>query len=313
MQESISSGKPVTTTTSLRLRFDRFLLPASALRQSVCLRSDTATVEAFDQCAGAVFLEPAYDPVRREVTYRLRPGEPLAPDTEYKLTVFGAVDPRAVAGFRAFDGARLENTAYQFSFRTNAADPAGTADEVGPQGDTFCKNDPCVTACGADQDCAALCPVGAFIALRNGCGFKGCHKPGDDVGAAMGMDLSDPSGIALTAVGHNAHHSQQGERADDPDLAPVLGDARRFGRAMPLIAPGSPGNSYILYKIIAGFDRSVYAADERLPPVSPDEIARLRASVVGGMPMPPGSAIDAGEIASISAWIAQGAEVTSCP
>src|SRR5690606_29366425 len=48
----------VLSTTDFRLRFNRFLLPSSVTRQSICLRSATGVVASYDECIGAEFLEP---------------------------------------------------------------------------------------------------------------------------------------------------------------------------------------------------------------------------------------------------------------
>lgn len=123
----------------------------------------------------------------------------------------------------------------------------------------------------------------------------------------MGMDLR-PEGLAMTAINRVAHQTQQGERGNEPDRNPL-----RFGRAMPIIdasaadtAAGSPGNSYLLYKLAVGRSAIGEAALDEA------EIARLRDSVVVGMPMPPSSNLRDIDLKAIAEWIAQGAPVPAC-
>ncbi len=123
----------------------------------------------------------------------------------------------------------------------------------------------------------------------------------------MGMDLR-PEGLAITAINRVARQTQQGERGNEPDRNPL-----RFGRAMPIIdasaadtAAGSPGNSYLLYKLAVGRSAIGEAALDEA------EIARLRDSVVVGMPMPPSSNLRDIDLKAIAEWIAQGAPVPAC-
>lgn len=296
----------VTTATSFEVRLDRFLLPGSATRQSVCLASTTAPIRSLAECSANVLLEPTCDPALRRVTYRQRAGERLAPDTLYQLAIFPPTEDSPF-GFTAFDGAPLA-APMQLMFRTAAADPTGTTDEAPLGGDLFC--------CG---DAAHPCPIPGFGAATTfaGCAFSPCHAVSVDgaLGASMGLNLSPPPAapvqsfddpIGATAINHVAHQTQTGELADDPALA---SEASRFGRAMALIRPGDPGNSYLLYKLAA--------EPANFPPgeaPSADEIARLRASVVVGMPMPAygGTVLEGQSLELLSAWIAAGALTTPC-
>lgn len=293
--------KLVMPSSSLRIRFDRFLLPASVTRQSVCLRTNLEEVSTYTECSGGVFVQPAYDPVRREVVLRQEAGARLALDTTYRLTLFAASiegnctpeDPVS-CGILAFDRAPLEQTA-TFTFKTVATDPGSVPDEAPPAADF----------CGAD---------GAFSSLGS-CAYPSCHGAAGDIGAAAGLDLSSGYMLDVTAINLVAHQTQMGERADDPEEVPA-----RFGRAMPLIdAPdrgksGSPGTSYLLYKLLVG--PSVADAGDDIRP-SDEEIARLRASVVVGMPMAPEESLtepfSPAQLVSLSNWIARGAPTPTCP
>ncbi|MEZ4311824.1 MAG: hypothetical protein R3F14_27655 [Polyangiaceae bacterium] len=296
----------VVPSTSLRLRFDRFLLPATLLRQAACLRSNLADVTDFTQCEGGVFLQPAYDPVRREVVLRQPAGDRLELDTAYKLTLFvpdiegdcTGEDPTS-CGFRAFDRAPLEQ-AYTVTFKTVAVDPGPVPDEAPPPADF----------CGGD---------GAAISFI-GCGYSPCHAPTfNGPGAAAGLDLSgllpgdtfDSFALRATAINRVSHQTQMGERAFDPEETPA-----RFGRAMPIIdafdpgTAGSPGNSYLLYKLLVGPSMDSAPADIR---PSDEEMARLRNGLVVGLPMSAdGSKLSGDALLALSNWIARGAPTPKC-
>lgn len=299
----------VQTTSSVRLRFDRFLLPGEVIRQSVCLQALSDEVTTLDQCTQGVFLEPSYDPVRRTVTYRLPPMTALVADTKYWLTLLSPMGTSEF-GFRAFDGAALEkNLVLQFS-TTKTNPPGGPIDPVLDDNakrvtseELFCSANACVTSCGMDQACQSKCAVSKSLVA--GCG--GCHGPLENGGSAMGLDLSAPNRIPAI-IGRVAVQTQTGGNADEPDIK-----SRRFGRAMPQIEPGDPGNSYLLYKMLIG---PTYARSSAAAGIAPGELDRLRASVAVGLPMPPYDlyAIPEAAVDSLSAWITTGAATpTTCP
>ncbi len=286
------------------MRFDRFLLPASVVRQSFCLQADTANVAGPADCKkSVVFVQPSYDPVRREMVLRLEPGKRFGVDTLYKLTLFvpteeggcGGEDPPESCGIRAFDRAPLDKV-YSFTFRTTATDPGDVPDEAPPPG----------AFCGSG---------GAAESLANSCAYALCHSSTPKKGAAMGLDFAgiqfgDPTALRATAIDHVAHGTMMGGDADEAETTPA-----RFGRAMPIIdgKRSSPGNSYLMYKLLTGI--SVEDAPADITP-SDEEIARLRASVVVGMPMPAPdpatSPLSRDQLLNLSAWIARGAPTFFC-
>ena len=84
-----------------------------------------------------------------------------------------------------------------------------------------------------------------------------------------------------TAIGETSHFSQQGEGADIPDNSPI-----RFGRAMPIIDPSNPGNSYLMYKLIINTNNQPNISGPfPLDPMLVSEIGRLRDSVVVPTPL----------------------------
>ena len=344
VQSSFITGSVVdnaTSSASIHLKFDRYLLPASVSRQSICVRSASTPVAAPGDCTLGKTLSPTYDPVKREVILRLPPGDRFDQDAEYQVTVLGPTDDIA-PGIRSFDGAPLEGTR-ELVFTTAPTDPAG-GPAVGEgeadyeETDAFCSvSARCLTLCAGDMTCEALCQS-PQQALSN-CAFGDCHADGRRqiegtmesayIGPAMGLVLCtsgptpscpdkylSPESMLATALGKVAHQTQQGS-ADPGDVNPVLDNPRRFGRAMPIIDRGSPGNSYLVYKILAGID-PVVVSDEN--PAAAGEQNRLREAIVVGMTMPAtGFLLGASEgppvseLQSISNWIARGAPTKNCP
>lgn len=337
---SVPSTPPVVLrSTAVTLRFNRFLNPSTVVRQSVCLQASASTVTDLTACVTPVFLEPSYDPVRREVTLRLEPGKRLEPDVLYRLTLYGATsdepcsgDTPKGCGLRAFDGAPLE-AQLAFDLRTVADDPPGDGDDLEPVlDDPFCARTSCTKPCDAaheacedgcgDDDacedgcdaarsaCRDACPTRDVVSvLEESCGSGACH--GGE--RAAGLSLDDEAGIA-SAVGRVANQTQTGELAWQAEQSPSS-----LGRAMPIIDPGNPGNSYLLYKVL--LNRSIPAA--ALAPA--DELERLRGTVVVGNPMPieqypddpstpehEGSGLSIEELDLVRRWIAAGAPTPSC-
>ncbi len=298
----------VQTTSSVRLRFDRFLLPEDAIRQSMCLQSSSDPVPTIQDCANGVFLEPTYDPVRRIVTYRLPTMAALVADTKYWLTVLAPTET-SPSGFRAFDGASLaSNVVLQFTTaKTNP--PGGPVDPALDDAakrtvseELFCTASACVASCGMDDACKGKCAVRK--SLPSGC--AGCHSAIENGGSVMGLDLSGANRISAV-IGRVANQTQTGGNADEPDTKP-----RRFGRSMPQIEAGNAGNSYLLYKMLIG---PTYARSPAADDLAPGELDRLRASVVVGLPMPPYDiyAIPEASVDALSTWIATGAQTPACP
>lgn len=287
----------MVATTSFRLDFDRFLLPTTTFRQSICLQPVLGVVTAAKDCARGVLLEPAYDPVLRRVTYR-QPATSagLAPSTRYTISVFPPPDDGTAYGILAFDGAPLA-AAVSLEFTTRSSEPGGVSVEPPPSVD-FCA--------ALDQQ-----------VFKASCASGGCHTSGGPVdhgvgvGPAQGLDFSSNAALKATAVARVAHGTQTGEHAAQGEVA-----SPRFGRAMPLIDPTRPGNSYLLYKLLAREDNGAPGSDAAAERARVEEIARLRAAIVVGMPMPPPDGVSAPlapqQLEQISDWILTGA-ATACP
>lgn len=324
------------TTSSFELRFDRFLLPGTVVRQSGCLQPIGGSPANPGECQNPVFVEPTYDPVLRGVILRQEPGARLQPSTTYRLTLYAATTDGVcgageftACGVRAFDEAPLA-ARVEIDFTTAASDPPEATDELPPSDDFFCRGSTCRgacttapppetvacnAACNGDaacltdcaNACAAACPADVADTLTTAtCAYSPCHKPNEagTVGPAMGVDLSTPARILETVIGQTSHLSQTGENASVGEQAPV-----RFGRSMPIVDPGFPGNSFLLYKVLLnpGIDPAARASQE--------EIDRLRGAAIMGMPMPlgPEVAVDLPHLLALRDWIAAGAPVAKCP
>ncbi|XYI01727.1 hypothetical protein ACMHYB_19005 [Sorangium sp. So ce1128] len=286
-----SGTTQVLSTASIVLKFDRFLLPgsvdaAAAGPDFVCLSGDLATqVKTQADCANPIPLSATYNPVQREVILRQIEGmQGLVPGVRYALTVLKPADESAPSGVRAFDGAPLRDNA-RIEFTVAATNPPQATPEFRlPSGDFFCQRDlECVAEMCPDDPLCGICVKGAAMLLVS---CSGCHSDGN-MAAGLNLSVGAPlynrvEPLYETAIGRAAHQTQMGEHAYVADQTP-----ERFGRAMPLIDPNNPGNSYLLYKIIVGesaIDPSLTGeAAEQLR----EETERLRAAFVMGMPMPP--------------------------
>jgi hypothetical protein len=302
----------VLSTSAFKVRFDRLLLPMTATRQAVCLQSVAAPVTSAAQCGAGVTLQPSYDPVKREITYRQPPGQaPLITGVLYKLSVYAAVQDTD-NGVRSMEGIPLA-AQQQVNFNV-APNPGGQVPppDVVSTADHYCKT--------PDPTCLDVnnCPRAVSVILGGGgCAQGGCHAGNGDGGATEGMELGTAYGLLTTAINHVAHETETGEAASTAQPASL-----RFGRAMPIIDPGVPGESYLVYKLLANPNNPLV-----LPFPNPSglaeapEITRLRNAVVVGMPMPPTNASlpflrqaspgrpDMGELEWLSEWLLQGAPV----
>ena len=279
MGDAAAKGETATlVTTRFELLFDRYLDPRSAIRQAICIRSDAGAVEGFDTCTGGIFLRPQYDPARRVITYYQEDETVrLAPDTIYTVTILAPRDGGDL-GVRAFDGAALE-ASRTFLLRTVDAPPTVPTDAP-PALDA--------AAC-ATQDAAVLSVFAGKCA--------GCHTGSS---ARNGLALINRAEVEQTAF-EVAKQTQMGANADEAQANPA-----RFGADMPILAPGAPGSSYLLYKVLA---RVPVDADT----LAEGETDRLLGGLVVGAPMAPDEDYDPyteDELLQLSSWVQQGA---GCP
>jgi hypothetical protein len=296
----------VPADADIELRFDRYLLPSTPVRQSVLVYSRLPELH--------FFLEPHYDVVERVVRFSL-PGDGTWPrGVRYGVQVLVPSEP-SDPGFRAFDGAPLTangSVPLEFSFRVQSGDPipaeppppaAGCADAFGVFERGGCQNRGCHQPEGTPEcqvGYAALSPGGACVQVPR-----------------MGLDLSSPAGVQATAVNQVAHQTETG-----PNSGVVMENPDRFGVQMPLIDPSRPGNSYLLYKLLRHprvWERSPCETRYRVDPAgqcpepSASERDRLREWFVTGQPMPMGGGdLTRADLDVLQAWILYGAPMTDC-
>ncbi len=187
--------------------------PLTVTRQSVALRDE------FNQAP--VNPTVSYDPVRRVVTLsNPSDGKPwLVAGLAYKVYVTAA----QVAGdgaLRAIDGSGVSKT---LVIGFLAAPPKGLAK---PAPVSFCRD---------------------VFPILNGC--RGCHgapSAGEPVTAWAGLVLETEAGIEATAKRRVSQQTNTGARPVGAPPGPL------FGVDMPIIDPGNPGNSFLLYKLYFG-------------------------------------------------------------
>ena len=299
----------VPLNTPIEIRFDRYLMPATAVRQSLRVFAGAPQ--------NSVFFEPQYDVIERVVTFV--PVGNLVPDLVYTIE-FVTKAEGGTDGFRAFDGAELEESSsvpLRFNFRT------GTRTET--------VETPPVPSCREVVERVLPASTCGRAACHNPANDEGCppgsaHDPSDPTGPCigvprMGLDLSTATGLVTTAKSVAAHQTEIG-----PQGGVGLRNPLRFGVQMPRIDPGSPGNSYLMYKLLRSpknFERAnnpdVCATDHRVPvpdgqcvPPSAAESARLRDWFVRGQPMPLKQDLPytRDQLVDLQRWIAAGAP---CP
>jgi hypothetical protein len=284
--------------TSIQLRFNRFLRPAAAVRQSIVLYTGSLDNRI-------ALLQPQYDVVERVVEYRLPANTLLEPSTLYTVELVLPSEEDAF-GFRAFDDAPLGEgpVPTRFNFFTCADPPA---------------EEPMLEPAASCADVYAI-----LSGAQGSCVGADCHGGTEP---RMGLLLEPGNannlrGLEDTAIGQVAHQTEVGVNARSP-----LENPARFGVQMPLIDPNSPGNSYLLYKLLR--KRSNYSTsgggDEcasRYPNLPADgdcvapeaaESQRLREWFVRGEPMPfenpanPKPPVFRDGLRQIQSWIAAGA------
>lgn len=295
----------VGTELAVRLRFDRFLMPSTVLRQSVFVTPGLLDPVTGESPAGSYFFEPRYDPYDRVAIFGLQKGGRWNTEVVHTVVVLPPPEAGAVHGFRAFDGAPLD--ARQVVWFTTGAGPTDPANDVddAPAKASWC------------DDVHAPVELVAVRKILGRCSSVGCHGGG---APAAQMDLSDGQAVMRTARGVLAAETAPGEQMGKTAARPAV-----LGPGMPRIDPGSPGNSYLMYKLLINLDNypsqgDPQAADpfwERgLPPLSApsqDEIDRLRNAFVWLDPMPVGGKLSVTEMRTLVVWIAAGAVTADCP
>ncbi|MCC6644785.1 MAG: Ig-like domain-containing protein [Polyangiaceae bacterium] len=304
--------RDVPLDASIRLRFDRYLLPETAVRQSLLVTGGSFAADGGAPIAGAVSFQPDYDPLTRTVVYR--PQGTYQPGTLYTVILRKPSEEDNGFGFRAWDGAELERTV-TFQFETtldpskhDPPSPSGLCGVCSPTQQSVDVGGKPTTVSSAPgrTDEQAMLTLG-------GCAYGGCHAGSQEAPAGvLGLDLSSYDAIQRTALSRTAVQTLRGPTATAERSAAL------FGVGMPRIDPGNPGNSYLLYKVLVGPE--LFSPDNGAGPAAADGLAegereRLRAFVSGeAMPLDADPAREGtlgfGEAAALSRWIAAGAPAT---
>lgn len=209
---NVGGDRKLPADGAIQIAFDRYLLPSSITRQTVGIL-DGANQGLPADLAPIV----QYDPVARTVTLR-PPKQPwLAEGQPYKLVL--ASPTSESGGIRAIDRAKLfadQELAFAFF--------------VGPA-----TNQPIEPAVSFCRD---VLPI--FVGK---CSSPTCHGSGARAASSLVLDTS--TGVAATALGRRVAQGAAAGGISSPAAAagPV------FGADMPLVDPGSPGNSWLLYKL----------------------------------------------------------------
>lgn len=289
---------------AMRLRFDRYLNPASVVRQSVLVTPAMLDADTGASKGPVVFFEPVYDPYDRLVVFHLAAGVRWTPTTLHTVRLLAPLDASDVTGFRAFDGAPLpESETFSFMSGDAVSDPDRDVDDARPRV-RFCD----------EEDVPGPLPSARSV-MRKGCAVGGCHG----AGPVLGLDLSGPDAIRGTAVRVVAKQTMTGASVSAPASNP-----RRFGDDMPRLDPGNPGNSYVVYKLLVNPNNHPATGETldepdrwlgELPPPGPpslQEISRLRSWFVRGEPMPLGGQLHPDEMRSLVRWVLGGAQTPAC-
>jgi hypothetical protein len=316
---NVGTDKQLAQNDSIQIAFDRMLLPATIVRQSFVL------VDSFGNPVTAPLV--TYDPVTRVVTLS-NPnanGEPwLLRGQPYKVVFPVPKGNDDQGGVRAIDRATLDpGVGHQIGFqvappRTDlpVETPIRFCRDVLPIFQVRCSSGECH---GTPQD---VPPSERFP--------DGKSRP------AQGLVLQTSIGVLSTAIGRVSVEANTG-----PLVGPGRAPGRVFGVDMPIVAPGNPGNSWMMYKLLLAppqdptdpilqprCDGAPGAAPAvPLAPATPflplpdHERARLADRMRGHqMPYPPqpGNAenkdenLTFDELERVRAWMTQGAVVDDC-
>lgn len=305
---NVGTSNPLPADGVIQVAFDRYLDPLTASRQSFLIR------DAFGQ-----FIAPpvvAYDPVSLTVTLSSpNPvGTPWLIEGQPYTLELGIYDSEAGAGgVRSINGSPLDpNQTRLIGFTVG---PKGAAPFAEPKANF----------------CADVLPI-----FLNKCSAASCH--GGSPNAAASLVLTTSTGVSRTAISRAAQGANTGPRSGLGSPATHL-----FGVDMPIVDPGNPGNSWLMYKVLlarlptldggapAAFQCSG-SAGEVVPapsasytplvssPVSETALLELSDNVLGReMPYPAFAPkfssqlpLTLDERQRIRLWIAQGADVPEC-
>jgi len=347
---NVSTTQALVAGTPIELAFDRLLLPSSVTRQTFVVQ---------DLLGNYLEPAPAYDPVSRIVRLCVV----LAPDQTYRVGIVSPQNAQDTSGLRAIDGAELSaDTVPLIEFPVMAGPAYAGADSCpqtsatpGPSTGDAATDAPVEAATEAGPDAATDAGADATIVdasvaaapppppvdfcsqilplFVGHCGGSSCHST---AAPAAGLRLTSSAGVEGTAIGRVAQGSNTGTRA----AATAPNAAGLFGVDMAIIAPGDPGQSWLLYKLLMAdpptcsttpnapvCDASVPTVQDDLydlpwAPLSDGERATLSNLIPGReMPFPTdpnaplagaSAPLTLDETDRMSLWILQGATVQTC-
>ncbi|RYZ01879.1 MAG: hypothetical protein EOO73_33820 [Myxococcales bacterium] len=296
----------VPTNATITIRFDRFLDPATVNRQAI-------SVYTGERGLGSPTYEVVYDPVERVAEFRLGGNRPYEPNKLYQYELVVPKEPGDY-GIRAFDGAPLAEA------------------DIPLRGSFVISDEPEVVQPPPPAPSCDLIVSDVFRKLGR-CAGSECHRRGNNQTLDTMADLGDaphqlyldsPATFTLSAYDRVARQTDLGDFSggnpqdrsdavvyvDQNGSRTVVSPGVRFGVRMALVAPSSPGASYLLYKLLIGRDNyqdcstpteselcSLPGPCETAHPSLPlpkgecleppeDELTRLREWFVRGAPMP---------------------------
>jgi len=244
----------------------------------------------------------SYDPVLR--TVRVSSPNPqggawLLQDQPYEIVLGVPSDAGEQFTLRAIDGAPLDTgilSRRQFAFLTKAPNLQARRTPM-----DFCRD--------------------VFPTFAKYCGD--CHSAGQAQAPAAALLLDTGEGVWRTTVGQIAKGANTGGRAGNPGPPPAV-----FGVDMALVDPGSPGTSWLLYKMMmqgerhplgwtcAGYRPPAQLVTQGSIASDLDDAERVRLSnLMTGQAMPPPGSVSTpslDELERVSEWIAQGARTDVC-
>ena len=314
---NVGVNTPLPNNGVIKVAFDRYINPLTLNRQGIALR------DLFGNAPDSPIVQ--YDPVTRTATISNPGPDPnwLVEGATYELSFPIATDEAGSFGLRAIDGATMDPATPKIAFTVTAAPDGGTTPK--PPAIDFCTD---------------IFPL--FTASRNPsntqglCSNKACHSAqlsAESNVPATGLVLNSQEGIRHTAIGVEATEATTGA------LSVPITAQNSFPVGMPIIDPGDPGHSFLVYKLLlpdvngapdgtgAGFS---YSGCNATPPfdygpnphlASADEANRLAQYIHGrrmpwGDPTPDGLSFTNGgtpltldELERVSLWILQGAPV----
>ena len=308
---------PLPNDGVIKVAFDRYINPLTMNRQGLALRdlSGNAPDSPIIQ----------YDPVTRTATISNPGPDPnwLVVGATYELAFPIATDEAGSFGLRAIDGASMDPATPKIAFTVVA--PTGTTPKL-----------PTIDFCNDIFPLFAATRSGPQMNTQGVCSNKSCHGAQSSTNnvSATGLVLQTQEDIRHTAIGVEASEATTGA------LSVPITAQNSFPVGMPIIDPGDPGHSYLVYKLLlpdvngapdgtgAGFSYSGctattfvdYGPNPHL--ASADEAARLAQFVHGrrmpwGDPTPDGKSFTTNggtpltldELERISVWILEGAPV----